>query len=124
MIGRSEIPESCFMSNRYEQIIERLIEHIQQTLNYCNGMLSFRDHPLDRFGDIIDVSVYLSCEDSDTVVPYDENGLLLAEYFRAHGGDITVRLVPGRDHHPHFTESENSETVEWALIRYRRKMGK
>ena len=42
--------------------------------------------------------------DSDTVVPYEENGLLLKEAYEKAGNILETYIVPGKDHHPHCME--------------------
>jgi len=41
------------------------------------------------------------CGDSDTVVPFEENSLKLAEIYRAAGGEIELIVKKGIGHHPH-----------------------
>lgn len=47
------------------------------------------------------VPVFIVSGDSDRVVPYEKNGLVLQRIYEAAGGDIEVILKPGVDHHPH-----------------------
>ncbi len=65
-------------------------------------LLSFRNHPLDRFDAIPrDLPIILVSGDADTTVPYDENGELLYDYAVAHDMPIELYIKPGGDHHPH-----------------------
>lgn len=41
------------------------------------------------------------CGNADTVVPFDENSLKLAEIYRAAGGEIELIIKEGVGHHPH-----------------------
>lgn len=41
------------------------------------------------------------CGDADTVVPFEENSLKLAEIYRAAGGKIELIVKKGIGHHPH-----------------------
>ena len=70
-------------------------------------MLSYRDHPIDRVPTLLenDIPVVLVAGDSDRVVPYTENGALLARYYEEKGGRIRVFLKKGCDHHPHGMEN-------------------
>ena len=42
---------------------------------------------------------------SDSTVPYNENGKILADYYAANGLPITVITKPDCDHHPHSLEN-------------------
>lgn len=79
-------------------------------------LLSFRNHPLDNFGPLVEnnIPVILVAGDSDTVVPYDENGALLEKYYKEHGGNITTIIKPGCNHHPHCLE-DNSPIIDFVL---------
>ncbi len=66
------------------------------------SLMSFRNHPLDRFDDLPrDLPILLACGDSDDIVPYEENGALLAAYAEAHGLPLELHMKPGIGHHPH-----------------------
>ena len=72
-------------------------------------MLSYRDNPLDKLDILVknNIPVILVAGDSDTVVPYCENGALLEEYYNKNGGQLEVHIKPGCDHHPHGLEDSN-----------------
>lgn len=74
-------------------------------------LLSFRNHPLDRFSDLTEnkIPIILVSGDSDTIVPFDENGKLLYEFYRENGGEIELHIKKGGDHHPHGLE--NNEVI-------------
>ena len=55
--------------------------------------------------------------DSDPVVPYDENGKYLEEFYRANGGDIVTICKPGCAHHPHGLEDQ-TPLVDFIEKRY------
>lgn len=71
-----------------------------------DGMLNFRNHPIDQAHAIIEhnIPVILVSGDADTVVPYEENGKALKEYLLSNGGNYTEIIKPGGDHHPHGLE--------------------
>ncbi len=71
-----------------------------------DGMLNFRNHPIDQAHAIIEhnIPVILVSGDADYVVPYHENGKALKEYLLARGGNYTEIIKPGCDHHPHGLE--------------------
>ncbi len=69
-------------------------------------MLSFRHHPLDYLPQLVEnkIPTIMVVGDSDTVVPYEENGLLLKEAYEKAGNILETYIVPGKDHHPHCME--------------------
>lgn len=66
-------------------------------------MIGYRHHPIDEAVLMIraEIPLFISGGDSDSVVPYAENGALLADAYRAAGAPIEEVVVPGRGHHPH-----------------------
>ncbi|MBQ8659179.1 MAG: alpha/beta hydrolase [Clostridia bacterium] len=78
-------------------------EYFNFTGRTLKDMLAYRDHPIDKMQALLqnDLPVVLVAGDSDTVVPYDENGLHLEKYYKANGGKIQVHIKKGGDHHPH-----------------------
>ena len=65
-------------------------------------MLSYRNQPLDCIPQLFDhhLPIIMISGNADTTVPYEENGQILVDYFRKHGGVITEIIKPGGDHHP------------------------
>ncbi len=70
-------------------------------------MLSYREHPIDKMHVLLenDIPIVLVAGDSDTVVPYEENGYLLERFYIEKGGRICVHLKAGCGHHPHGLEN-------------------
>lgn len=66
----------------------------------------FRDNPLDRIDELVrtGIPVLLVAGEADDVVPYAENGAVMAARMAAAGGRIHVILKPGVGHHPHSLE--------------------
>lgn len=66
-------------------------------------LISYRNHPLDHLDHIaeLNIPIILVCGDSDTVVPYDENGKLLVKAYNNKNSIIEVIIKKGADHHPH-----------------------
>lgn len=66
----------------------------------------FRDNPLDRIDELVrtGIPVLLVAGEADDVVPYAENGAVMAAKMAAAGGRIHVTLKPGVGHHPHSLE--------------------
>lgn len=90
----------------------------------CTGltkseMLSYRKHPIDYAHVLIenDLPVVLVAGDSDSVVPYVENGALLARYYEERGGKMSLFVKPGCDHHPHGFDDGRivaDEILKWS----------
>ena len=66
-------------------------------------MLSYREHPIDKMHILAKykIPIVMVAGDSDTVVPYEENGGLLEKYYKQQGLLIDVFIKPGANHHPH-----------------------
>ena len=67
---------------------------------------TFRDSPIDHLDEFAknEVPVLLIAGDSDSVVPYKENGQVLVEYYRKLKKAIKVYVKEGCEHHPHSLE--------------------
>lgn len=50
------------------------------------------------------IPVLIVAGDSDRVVPFEENGKLISDYFGNRGREIQVIIKKGCDHHPHSLE--------------------
>lgn len=70
------------------------------------GLADFRKNPLDHIPVLLEneIPILLVAGGADTVVPYAENGALLAEKYQAGGGTIQVIVKPDCGHHPHSLE--------------------
>ena len=68
-----------------------------------SSIISFRKSPIDNMGPLIEnnIPIIMLYGDADDVVLYEENGQILEEYYREHGGDLKVMRMEGRGHHPH-----------------------
>lgn len=84
-------------------------EYIACTGRTQSEMLSYRDHPIDKTPILLmhDIPVVLVSGDGDTIVPYEENGQLLENYYKENGGRIEVFIKKGGNHHPHGLEDSN-----------------
>ena len=82
-------------------------------------LINYRNHPVDNIPAMFEngIPVMLICGDSDTVVPYHENGKAVADYYEQNGGKITKIIKPGCDHHPHGLE-DNAPIIKFALENY------
>ncbi len=65
----------------------------------------FAKNPIDKAADVAKIPVIIVAGDSDRVVPYDKNGKIFAERFKAAGGKLETIIKPGCDHHPHSLEN-------------------
>lgn len=79
-------------------------------------LLSYRNHPLDHFSNLIEsnIPVILVCGDSDLLVPYNENGRLLNNIYIKHGKIIETIIKEGAGHHPHALE-DNTPIIDFIL---------
>ncbi len=83
-----------------------------------SDLLVFREHPLDFIPKLDkNLPIILVSGDSDTLVPYDENGIHLYDYAKAHGMNIELHIKPGGDHHPHGLP-ENNQVIADFIKRY------
>ena len=82
-------------------------------------LLNYRNHPIDKKEILLEnkIPIIMVYGDSDSVVPYDENGKYLEEFYRANGGDIVTICKPGCEHHPHGLE-DVTPIVEFVEKRY------
>ena len=78
-------------------------EFFEITKKSKSEMLSYRDHPIDKMDILLnhDIPILLICGDSDTTVPYEENGKILKDYYERNGGKIYSLLKKNCGHHPH-----------------------
>lgn len=78
-------------------------EFVAATGKSLADMLSYRNHPLDRLPELAGhgIPVILVSGDSDTVVPYCENGIYIDKIYRENNCIIRTIIKPGGDHHPH-----------------------
>lgn len=70
-------------------------------------MLEFKGNPLDNAEKLAEegVPILVIAGDSDTVVPYGENGEKFVKRFCDAGGNAEVIIKPGCGHHPHSLEN-------------------
>lgn len=79
-------------------------------------LIGFRQHPLDYIPAMIQhhIPVFLVAGDSDTTVPFCENGALLQALYEKAGAPVTAIVKPGCDHHPHGLE-DNAPLIQFIL---------
>lgn len=69
-------------------------------------LVNFRNSPIDHLPSLIEhnIPIIMLYGDADDTVLYEENGKVLEDYYREHGGDMKVICKPGCGHHPHSLE--------------------
>ena len=69
-------------------------------------LVNFRNSPIDHLPSLIEhnIPIIMLYGDADDTVLYEENGKILEDYYREHGGDMKVICKPGCGHHPHSLE--------------------
>ena len=95
---------SCpFGIGRESASSEMIEEYISATGMNLSDVMAYREHPIDLMHILAEhgIPVVLVAGDSDTVVPYRDNGRHLEELYRKSGLDITVYIKEGCGHHPH-----------------------
>lgn len=82
-------------------------------------LLNYRHHPIDCAQSIIErrIPTILICGDGDTVVPYAENGAVLAEKMEASDCPFRKIIKEGCNHHPHGLE-DNTPLIEFTETYY------
>lgn len=78
--------------------------------------LAWQGNPVDRLQKLADAGVKIIhvVGDSDSVVPYEENSLLVEKRYPAMGGEFKLILKKGIDHHPHGLD-DPSEVVDFII---------
>ena len=76
--------------------------------------LAYKGNPVDNLAPLAKAKVPLLhvFGDADDVVPWEENTGVIAERYKALGGDITLIRKPGIGHHPHGLE-DSTPIVEF-----------
>ncbi|MBQ8228942.1 MAG: alpha/beta hydrolase [Clostridia bacterium] len=72
-------------------------------MNSISELLYYRETPQDKIPDLIEnkIPVVLVAGDSDTVVPYVENGILIERAYKQAELPIEIFIKEGCNHHPH-----------------------
>lgn len=91
------------IANPTDTSIDEILEALNLTVP---ELLSYRDMPLDNVPGLIAnrIPVIMVVGDSDTVVPYIENGVFLEKAYRNTDIDFELYIKEGCDHHPHGLE--------------------
>ncbi len=72
-------------------------------LESISELICYRDTPQDRIPDLVKnkIPVVMVAGDSDIIVPYVENGILIENAYKENKLDIEVIIKEGCNHHPH-----------------------
>ena len=94
-----------------EGMHEEFLTHTGMTLS---DLLNYRNHPIDNAPKLLDanIPIILVSGDSDSVVPYHENGAYLEALYKKSGGKIEVHIKKGGDHHPHGLD-DNTPIIDF-----------
>ena len=81
------------------------LEEILPALRLKNlaELLAYRAMPLDKLPSLVKhgIPLVMASGDSDTTVPYHENGFFVERAYKDAGLPIEVYIKPGGNHHPH-----------------------
>ena len=83
---------------------ETMYRELSDTYGFSRSTaVNFRESPIDNMTPLIahDIPVILLYGNADSLVIYAENGRVLEDYYRAHGGRIKVICRSMCGHHPH-----------------------
>ena len=77
-------------------------------------LILYRNHPQDHIANLIKnkIPVIMVAGDSDVVVPYDENGIILERMYKESDCDFELHIKKGCDHHPHSLE-DNTPVINF-----------
>ena len=89
-------------------------EFIDATGMNLVDLINYRENPVDKMDILLqnNIPVIMVYGDSDDVVPYDENGQILEEYYRKNNGNIVVFGKENCGHHPHGL-IDNTSIIEF-----------
>ena len=79
------------------------IEFVNATGKTLSDIINYRNHPYDKLNKLVqyNIPVFLVSGDSDSIVPYNENGFYIDKIYRENGCIIETVIKEGGDHHPH-----------------------
>lgn len=85
-------------------------EFVNATGRTVTTLINDRNHPIDYADKLIEYRIPLAliCGEADTVVPYLENGAVLAQKYRASDVPFMEVVKPDCDHHPHGLTSQDA----------------
>ena len=89
-------------------------EFVEATGMTIIDLMSYREHPIDKMHLLLkeNIPIIMVYGDSDSVVPYSENGALLEKCYREGGGTLVAIGKEGCGHHPHCLP-DNTPIIEF-----------
>ena len=92
--------EGNALSSNLDEILNAL------SLNTLGELMAYREMPIDKLSELVKnrIPVVLVAGDSDTVVPFDENGVFLEKAYKENDIELEVYIKKGCNHHPHGLE--------------------
>ncbi len=94
---------------------------LYEEFRYHTGMeladlLVYRNHPYDHLHKLVEhnIPIILVSGDSDSEVPYDENGKYINDIYTKNNCIIETIIKKGGDHHPHSLP-DNSPIIDFIL---------
>lgn len=92
----------CGVGDAVDTLYEEFVDATGWTVS---DMINYREHPIDYVDTVIghQIPIFLIAGDSDAIVPYHENGKLLANKYRGNPNFYEI-IKQGCDHHPHGLE--------------------
>ncbi|MBQ8183221.1 MAG: hypothetical protein IJ025_04900 [Clostridia bacterium] len=88
-----------------ERIDDENFSEILGALNMhsISQLICYRETPQDKIPELLKhkIPVIMVAGDSDTVVPYTENGKLIEEAYKENSLPLDLFIKPGCNHHPH-----------------------
>ncbi len=76
-------------------------------------LISYREHPIDKMPLLLSnhIPIFMVYGDIDDIVPYNENGALLEQFYHQNNGIIQTVCKKGCGHHPHGLEDNTALIV-------------
>lgn len=97
--------------NENDEFWQEFLEAMDMTLS---ELINYREHPIDKKHILLEnkIPVIMIYGDSDTLVPYHENGAVFEKFYKENGGVIEVICKKGMGHHPHGLD-DNSPIIDF-----------
>jgi len=99
---------SCPCGFGVSERLEIELSELLKALGFASvsELLAYREMPLDKIPALVQnkIPVVLVSGDSDSVVPFCENGVYLEKAYKEAGIPLAVYIKPGAGHHPHGLE--------------------
>lgn len=89
-------------------------EFVEATGLTVKDLIGYRKHPQDYIHKLVEnrMPLFLIAGDCDDIVPFNENGLLLINAYKAAGLEFSAIIKKGCNHHPHGLD-DNSPLLEF-----------